>query len=313
MHTLTPICPKCGYDQTGEIATWKTNCPVQGTCSECGLEFDWLIIFEPTRLRLAWYAEHARSLAQLIQRTPSTIARLVLPSKFWKRVHPAAHVNLKALVLWFVLLATTTHLMVCTYNAVKYYLRIKANNGWDWNRFTTNGFYSYTELAFNSVFRGIFGMYTPTDPNGITHVSIHWISWTSFSNTYLRSTAASLGINLMWLLVLLVIPTTRRLAQIRTAHVVRAFVLSSLGTLLALELSLLLMRPGSYYWYMRYEYLDRSLSSTLIALWQLVFWPSAIIWGWKIKSPKLLILLGTAAAILAGSLLEVWVYIIPDF
>jgi hypothetical protein len=117
----------------------------------------------------------------------------------------------------------------------------------------------------------------------------------------------------MWLLVLLVIPTTRRLAQLRTAHVMRACILSMLGTLLALQISKFQMRPGSYYWYMRYEYFDRSIFSTLIACWQLVFWPCAIIWGWKIKSPKLLILLGTIAAILAGVLLEVWIYIIPDF
>ena len=34
-------CPRCGYDLSGEIATWTEACPVRGLCTECGLEFAW--------------------------------------------------------------------------------------------------------------------------------------------------------------------------------------------------------------------------------------------------------------------------------
>lgn len=37
------ICPRCGYDQAGEVARWDAagQCPVQGLCPECGARFAW--------------------------------------------------------------------------------------------------------------------------------------------------------------------------------------------------------------------------------------------------------------------------------
>jgi len=309
----TPICPKCGYDQSGEIATWSTQCPTQGTCNECGLQFDWLNIFNPHLTRLPWYTEHARSPWQLLRRTPSTLLRLVLPSIFWKPIKPTIIINIRTLVLWYLFLALTSHLAVSAVYAVSYYIRIRARAGWNWNRFINGGFYSYAELAFNSIFRGVFEMWTPVGASGLNTVSVQLSAATAFSNIYLRPIAISIGINLMWLIILLVIPTTRRIAKIRTAHVLRAFVLSMLATLLILQLSRYSIRTSSFYWYMHLELLGQSPSHQLIAIWQLFFWPAAIVHSWKIKPAKLLIILGTIAAVLTGLVLNLVVFITPDF
>lgn len=222
-------------------------------------------------------------------------------------------IRLKTLLLWFVLLAVVSHLVTSAIYAISYYLRIKNRAGWDWNRFTNGGLYSYAELAFNSVFRGIFEMWTPKGANGLTGVSIQLNPVTAFSNIYLRPISISFGINLMWLLILLVIPTTRRIAKIRTAHVLRAFILSMLASLLILQLSRYSLRTYSYYWHMHYELFGQSLSHQLIAIWQLVFWPSAIMYSWKIKPATLLIALGTIAAVLLGVVLNLIIFVLPDF
>ena len=313
MPPHTPICPKCGYDQSGTITTWTTQCPLQGTCPECGLQFDWLNIFDPTRTRLPWYTEHAPSIYQLITRTPSTLIRLALPHKFWKLMHSTIVINLKTLIVWFALLALASHLATSAIYAVDYYLKIKNRAGWGWNRFTNGGLYAYAELAFNSVFRGIFEMWTPKDANGLNTVAIQLNPFAAFSNIYLRPISISIGINLMWFLVLVVIPTTRRIAKIRTAHVLRAFILSMLATLLILQISRYSARNKGYYWYISLELFGQDPFQQLIAIWQLFFWPAAIIHSWKIKPAKLLVILGSIAAVLAGLVLNLIVFVIPDY
>lgn len=40
-----PRCPRCGYDLSGAVATWKTSCPLEVTCSECGQRFKSIAVF----------------------------------------------------------------------------------------------------------------------------------------------------------------------------------------------------------------------------------------------------------------------------
>ncbi len=47
MKPITPTCPKCGYDQSGEIATWESQCPLEGRCPECGFDFVWADVMDP--------------------------------------------------------------------------------------------------------------------------------------------------------------------------------------------------------------------------------------------------------------------------
>lgn len=82
--TPTCACPRCGYDLSGVVDSWTEQCPVQGVCSECGLEFGWKFVLNETfrtdplfvetatlRLRSAWFVTSVRALN---------------PRRFWKWV-----------------------------------------------------------------------------------------------------------------------------------------------------------------------------------------------------------------------------------
>lgn len=106
----TPICPKCGYDQSGEIATWETQCPLEGRCSECGIAFAWserFRIMNEWGSEVDWYAEHALSIWQMVKRTPGTLARIFLPSMLFRVVNFRRKVNVLRLFCWMLLLLAT--------------------------------------------------------------------------------------------------------------------------------------------------------------------------------------------------------------
>lgn len=59
-----PSCPRCGYDQSGAIAAWERfappSCPLDGTCTECGLEFAWRDLLNPVYALQLNMFEHAQ-------------------------------------------------------------------------------------------------------------------------------------------------------------------------------------------------------------------------------------------------------------
>lgn len=312
MPPPTPICPKCGYDQSGTIATWSTQCPTQGTCPECGFEFDWFNIFNPEHNNLRWFVEHARSPFQSIRRTPSTLFRLMFPNRFWKQVQLTISLKPKALVIWYILFTLLLHTLLVLPYVMYYYLRNKSLNNWYWSHFQSRGLYAYPELAFNAFFQGIFEIQSPMGANGFNATWIQFTGWPAFINLFARPISFSLGVNLMWLTILLVIPTTRKIAKIRKAHVCRAFVLSMLCTFIIFETNRFSTKGISFYWYAHQEILGRRPLVQLLVIWQILFWPAAIIQGWQIKPAKLIITLGTIAALLAGFLLNITIFILPD-
>lgn len=75
------LCPRCGYDQRGIIAQWTDACPLQGTCTECGLQYEWLDLLKP------WCVENASSQYRLVRRMIGTFVRSVLaPWRFWREI-----------------------------------------------------------------------------------------------------------------------------------------------------------------------------------------------------------------------------------
>lgn len=89
---ITPACPRCGYDQSGQAASWQDRCPVEGRCPECGTAFNWADLFDPSRRDVPWLAEHARGARDAARRTPGMLRRMALPHAFWRAVgvHAAA-------------------------------------------------------------------------------------------------------------------------------------------------------------------------------------------------------------------------------
>ena len=104
--TTTPPavrCPRCDYDLSGPVATWTEQCPMEGVCSECGLEFQWADLLNPGRQKLSWLYEHARRWWNL-RAAWSTAIRALIPWSFWRRVQLHHRVEPRRLALWAPLL-----------------------------------------------------------------------------------------------------------------------------------------------------------------------------------------------------------------
>lgn len=84
MHTTTPLCPRCGYDLSGIVASWRDVCPTQGTCSECGVGFAWGDIFYPLLYAPRWSFEHSPRAASSLF---ASWWRALRPWSFWSRLH----------------------------------------------------------------------------------------------------------------------------------------------------------------------------------------------------------------------------------
>lgn len=67
-----PACPRCGYDLSAATFGWSEACPLDGRCSECGLEFGWNEILRPNAMPRRWI-EGARGFRETV------IAILLLP------------------------------------------------------------------------------------------------------------------------------------------------------------------------------------------------------------------------------------------
>lgn len=85
----THTCPRCGYDQAGEIARWETAeppaCPLIGLCTECGLDFQWCMVMRPELRVPRWFVETA-DVSRRLMTAVWTGSRSIVPWNFWRRV-----------------------------------------------------------------------------------------------------------------------------------------------------------------------------------------------------------------------------------
>jgi len=308
-----PICPKCGYDQSGEIATWESVCPVEGRCPECGLEFAWADVFDPSRVELNWNVEHARTVWQMLSRTPGTLLRLMIPFYYWRSVGVDTPVRLRALSQWILLMWVGVHLLV----SIPY--------GVGWWRVMSSAYYgSLSELyqlggikASVAPFVTAVGspfVYMWIDPkSGATKVGSN-LYHASIQRDSLSPMLPILGMILIWMVVLLATPITRKQAKIRRAHVARAGLMSMIVVVVAFEFAKLAEGFGylgqvgntvNYFWARVFG----SVVMPALVLWLIVFWATAIYTGWKVRPCRVLITLGSVASLLGGvvMLYVVWV------
>lgn len=107
-------CPRCGYDFTGTRSTWTDSCPLHGTCSECGLEFDWSEVLNPIHQTPTWFLEHPY---RRVWRTfLPTYLRTLIPFRFWKSVKMSIPVLPWRLVQFTAEVLVTFHLLLAYLN-----------------------------------------------------------------------------------------------------------------------------------------------------------------------------------------------------
>jgi len=271
---MVPSCPRCGYDQSGAIASWNTDasasCPLRGTCSECGLTFWWHDVIHADRLIVRGFVEHARGFWQTWRWAWVTWAWTLWPPVFWARVKIEQPPHVRRVLEWPIL----------------------------WAGFAWVGIALIQEAALLDALRGGYSSAWSVVSNEWRELSQPWIRWIfRYNNGWpvggswtLTFDAApplflsGLGSNVIAALVLWVAPFTRRRAKIRMAHVLRAAVygLSAIWTAgifgaASAVLELVELKTGSYSWNAHRLFDDGWVwVSPLQAAWLVVWWQLAI-------------------------------------
>ena len=102
-------CPRCHYDLAWVPGQWTSSCPLRGTCTECGLEFEWALLHSPALAAPEWFVEHP--VRQPRFGFVRTLARLVLPWRFWRQVPMDVPLDVKRLFTFVVMILVTMHVL----------------------------------------------------------------------------------------------------------------------------------------------------------------------------------------------------------
>lgn len=299
-----PICPKCGYDQSGEFATWETQCPVHGICPKCGLGFAWADILDPSRSTLYWYIEHARGLKQNLRRTPPTLWYLLLPNRFWERVGIESQIHILRLGLWSVALVVVLHVLTTAVFIAGIFV---FDYQYYQSRFASNSVLSMIANFDTSQASKILGDPAWWRESLVTAAGHPYLNPWLWPESAIATQAAvkvipfTTGVSVLWALILGVVPTTRRIAKLRMAHVYRAGLLTLLMPVVLLETARLIdasvvsvCRFGGL-WDEYARFVAPAMGSTIViamVIWVQWNWISAIRIGWRIRPNRLLIWVG---------------------
>ena len=127
-------CPRCGYDLTPAMLAAAARGDAHGTCSECGLGFEW------ARLRdeggdPRWFVESRGGTMPTrprLVRALTTLARCVRPFHFWSRIHMAIPTDARGIAAFMLAVAAALHLLFAARN-----LHMLATIGGGWRRAPT--------------------------------------------------------------------------------------------------------------------------------------------------------------------------------
>ncbi len=298
--TTEPTCPRCAYDQSGEVAAWTDRCPTRGTCPECGTRFFWADLFNPARLDTGWLVEHATGRADAFRRTPRTLLRMLWPPAFWRGVGVTARVRPWALAAWCAVLLLMLHALTTAGN-------YHASYTWRHMWFGAGSGVTNGELRGLSLRLALLEPLIATDQavTGTRTFRAAFFTYGGFIGLDPPLWAvATAGMTGVWLCILTVIPVTRRAAALRFAHIARAAVLSIFVLFLIVELHRAAL-AASMFWRapapQRIAYWINGLGSALLFLWTVLWWRAAAKAGWGLNRAGPLVALATLAALLGAA------------
>lgn len=119
MNSREPSCPRCGYDQSGIIASWQAECPLDGVCSECGLEFPWSELLSEKQVPPAWSFEHGKWVSPV--RWGASHGRALGPRSFWSKLRMTHEVRVPRLVLSMLMWIALCHVLVSGATVLRLY------------------------------------------------------------------------------------------------------------------------------------------------------------------------------------------------
>lgn len=214
-----PTCPRCAYDQSGAVATWTDSCPLQGTCSECGLTFDWCEVLRPDARRVRWLYEHSRGLGLLALIRSLWMA--IIPARFWSRVSLSHQISRHRLLLMVILATLLMHTTTVINRFVCYSLYIRATA----TGYRGGGPATLSWLETWAVVTGGSDPLTITVAMALPFATVDTdqdvLQGAVFGLIRLPSRAL-LALHVFVALMILALPDTRAIAKVRPVHLLRA-------------------------------------------------------------------------------------------
>lgn len=103
-------CPLCEYNLRGLI---------EPRCPECGHRFDWDEVSNRNNTQHPFLFEHGRS--HLLWRGWRTGVSSLMPMRFWKTVRPTMRINIRRLVIYWLMYTVPVLLGICAYVGIAAY------------------------------------------------------------------------------------------------------------------------------------------------------------------------------------------------
>jgi len=110
-------CPRCGYDLRGEMATWEQSCPIEGVCTECGLEIAWRELLNPAHIKPRWCVEYAKSQWGIPWRAIRTLMATFWPWFFWRSLRMVHEIRWRRLRGYLLFWAFVLYVLFCVCHA----------------------------------------------------------------------------------------------------------------------------------------------------------------------------------------------------
>lgn len=302
-----PTCPKCCYDQAGEVATWETQCPMQGVCTECGHEFQWS---EPFRIlnewgsEVDWNAEHAHSVRAMVLRTPSTALRIVFPSLYFRSMNFRRRVSIKTLCIWTIAMSV----ILWTLSSIPAGFACSVEYSWSslWWSLPEN------EIGWYLRARDLL--------NAVSYPFLRWhyhdglafdMATDVLSNAYIMTFGLIpfLAITIFWGVLVFLIPKSR-------THAIQNPWLIARGALLGLMPVVILVPVirtlSAIYVYRGWQYQDEwvvyaEIASWFMCLfWQQCIWTAFVRWGMGVQPSWYVNLPGFVGSLIFGFITMLW-------
>lgn len=213
-----PRCPRCGYDVSGDCDRWKTQCPLEGTCPECGLRFEWRYLLNPALAAPSWLFDTntTRFWGPLVK----TLVRSLWPPGIAKALRIEQEFRLKRSLMLFGVCVLLVHVtaMVCG-------TALEIDNVYGLIR-TGRGRLGFSQRPlFDTLLQVRAADFAL--PDGVAVKRLIWPYADLFDDPYVEvGDTPPWHIAWLWLVFIpLAFPpltTTLRFARIRAAHIVRA-------------------------------------------------------------------------------------------
>ena len=215
-------CPRCGYDLHGDISTWTTSCPLRGQCNECGLEFAWAGLFDPTVYMPRWNVEAPQRKRTVALSALATLAGMALPFRFWRRLRMHHPVRPGRLFVFVLMLAAIFLFAMCANNALDMWqsLRMFKMNGWTPEFSEARAIVTAAFAPLSDETAGILSQNPPTGGFAYTATTPYQLWADRWFGMWEVLTSFAL-VPISGAVIFVAMPVTRRTAKVRWAHIIR--------------------------------------------------------------------------------------------